>query len=60
MILSKVDFRFVFTEKDIKESKRQILEKSLKKKELKAINKSVAKAEKKFKMKLEREDDYDD
>lgn len=58
--LSKVDFRFVFTEKDIKETKRQILEKSLKKKELKEINKSVAKAEKKFKMKLEREDDYDD
>lgn len=57
--LSKMDFQFVFTEKDIKESKRKILEKSLKKKQLKEINKAIAKAEKKFKMRV-RDDDYDD
>ena len=46
--LSGADFQFVFTEKTIKESKKECLEESLKKKQLKQINKAVRKAEKKF------------
>ena len=57
--LAKVDFKFVHTEKEIKESKREILEKSLKRKQLKTINKVVSKAEAKFKIKCDEDDDDD-
>ena len=57
--LSGVDFKFVFTEKTIKESGKAILEDSLKKKQLKEINKAVRKAEKKHEFRC-REDDDDD
>lgn len=58
--LSKVDFEFVYTEKDLKATKREILERSLKKKQLKEINKSVKKAEHKFMIKCNLDDDDDD
>lgn len=57
--ISKVDFPFVRTEKDIKSSKKACLEDTLKRKQLKAINKSVKKAEEKFKIRC-RDEDFDD
>ena len=57
--LSGADFQFVFTEKTIKESKKECLEESLKKKQLKQINKAVRKAEKKFQFRC-RDEGFDD
>ena len=57
--LSGADFQFVFTEKTIKESKKECLEESLKKKQLKQINKTVRKAEKKFQFRC-RDEGFDD
>ena len=56
---SGADFQFVFTEKTIKESKKECLEESLKKKQLKQINKAVRKAEKKFQFRC-RDKGFDD
>lgn len=58
--LSKMDFQFIYTEKTIKETKRECLERTLKKKQLKAINKAVKKAEEKFKIRCRSEDLDDD
>lgn len=58
--MSHVDFKFVYTVKDLKATKREILEKSLKKKQLKELNKAVSKAEEKFKLHCRVDDDDDD
>lgn len=57
--MANVDFKFVYTIKDLKETKREILEKSLKKKQLKEINKSVKKLEEKYRLKCDMDDDDD-
>ena len=57
--MAYVDFKFVYTIKDLKETKREILEKSLKKKQLKEINKSVKKLEEKYRLKCDMDDDDD-
>ena len=57
--MANVDFKFVYTIKDLKETKREILEKSLKKKKLKEINKSVKKLEEKYRLKCDMDDDDD-
>lgn len=57
--LSRVDFKFVFTEDTIKETKRQCLEKKLKPKKLKEINKVVNKIGKKYDIKAKNHDEDD-
>ena len=57
--MANVDFKFVYTIKDLKETKREILEKSLKKKQLKEINKSVKKLEENYRLKCDMDDDDD-
>ena len=57
--MANVDFKFVYTIKDLKETKREILEKSLKKKQPKEINKSVKKLEEKYRLKCDMDDDDD-
>ena len=58
--MSKVDFKFVYTVKDLKSTKREILEKKLKKKQLKEINKVVDKLEEKYNVQCSVDDDDDD